>query len=183
MMSALGHERMLSRSAARPHFRCKQTSPTARLQASPLNTKYCSRSALLQERASKLVAGGGELTIRVDPAIIRCEACYIVRIAAARQHPSKPQNDTQMIWGGYVFMIGRFLHEFPHSLAVRDVRPFIGRSSLLAYSGKLQICVRCHHKDNDSKIGFQFAWWPAHIPVLSVVRCRETSRVQARGKF
>ena len=38
------------------------------------NTKYRSRSALLQERASKLAPGGGELTTRVEPAIIGCEA-------------------------------------------------------------------------------------------------------------
>ena len=38
------------------------------------NTKYRSRSALLQERASKLVSGGGELTTRVEPAMIGCEA-------------------------------------------------------------------------------------------------------------
>jgi hypothetical protein len=38
------------------------------------NTKYRSRSALLQERASKLVSGGGELTTRVEPAVIGCEA-------------------------------------------------------------------------------------------------------------
>jgi hypothetical protein len=38
------------------------------------NTKYRSRSALLQERASKLVSGSGELTTRVEPAVIGCEA-------------------------------------------------------------------------------------------------------------
>jgi hypothetical protein len=38
------------------------------------STKYRSRSALLQERASKLVSGGGELTTRVEPAMIGCEA-------------------------------------------------------------------------------------------------------------
>ena len=38
------------------------------------NTKYRSCSALLQERASKLVSGGGELTTRVEPATIGCEA-------------------------------------------------------------------------------------------------------------
>jgi hypothetical protein len=38
------------------------------------NTKYRSRSALLQERASKLVSGSGELTTRVEPAMIGCEA-------------------------------------------------------------------------------------------------------------
>jgi serine/threonine protein kinase len=37
------------------------------------NTKYRSRSALLQERASKLVSGSGELTTRVEPAMIGCE--------------------------------------------------------------------------------------------------------------
>jgi len=37
------------------------------------NTKYRSRSALLQERASKLFSGGGELTTRVEPAMIGCE--------------------------------------------------------------------------------------------------------------
>jgi hypothetical protein len=42
-------------------------------QDSP-NTKYRSRSALLQERASKLVSGSGELTTRVEPAMIGCEA-------------------------------------------------------------------------------------------------------------
>jgi hypothetical protein len=91
-----------------------------------LNAKYCSRSALFQERACKLVSGGCELTTGVDPAVIRCEAGDIVRIAAARQHPSKPQNDTQMISGGYVLIIGRLLHEFPHSLAVRNVRRYMG---------------------------------------------------------
>jgi hypothetical protein len=38
------------------------------------NAKYRSRSALLQERASKLVSGSGELTTRVEPAMIGCEA-------------------------------------------------------------------------------------------------------------
>jgi hypothetical protein len=38
------------------------------------NTKYRSRSALLQERASKLVSGSGEPTTRVEPAMIGCEA-------------------------------------------------------------------------------------------------------------
>ena len=38
------------------------------------NTKYRSRPALLPERASKLVSGGGELTTRVEPAMIGCEA-------------------------------------------------------------------------------------------------------------
>jgi hypothetical protein len=38
------------------------------------NTKYRSRSALLQERMSKLVSSGGELTARVEPAMIGCEA-------------------------------------------------------------------------------------------------------------
>jgi hypothetical protein len=38
------------------------------------NTKYRSRSALLQERASKLVSGSGELTTRVEPAMNGCEA-------------------------------------------------------------------------------------------------------------
>jgi len=38
------------------------------------NTKYRSRSALLQERASKLISGAGELTTRVEPAMIGCEA-------------------------------------------------------------------------------------------------------------
>jgi hypothetical protein len=37
------------------------------------NTKYRSRSALLQERASKLVSGNGELTTRVEPAVIGYE--------------------------------------------------------------------------------------------------------------
>jgi hypothetical protein len=37
-------------------------------------TKYRSRSALLQERASKLVSGSGELTTRIEPAMIGCEA-------------------------------------------------------------------------------------------------------------
>jgi hypothetical protein len=55
-----------------------------------------------------------------------------------------------MIWGGYVLMIGRFLHEFPHPLAVRDVRRLMGRSSLLACTGKLQICVHRFRQDNDS---------------------------------
>jgi hypothetical protein len=38
------------------------------------NTKYRSRSGLLQERASKLVSGSGELTTRIEPAMIGCEA-------------------------------------------------------------------------------------------------------------
>jgi hypothetical protein len=38
------------------------------------NTKYRSRSALLQERVSKPVAGSGELATRVEPATIGCEA-------------------------------------------------------------------------------------------------------------
>jgi hypothetical protein len=38
------------------------------------NTKYRSRSALLQERARKLVSDSGELTTRVEPAMIGCEA-------------------------------------------------------------------------------------------------------------
>jgi len=38
------------------------------------NTKYRSRSALLQERASKLVCGAGELITCVEPAMIGCEA-------------------------------------------------------------------------------------------------------------
>jgi hypothetical protein len=38
------------------------------------NTKYRSRSALLQERASKLLSGSGEMTTRVEPAMIGCEA-------------------------------------------------------------------------------------------------------------
>jgi hypothetical protein len=37
------------------------------------NTKYRSLSALLQERASKLVSGSGEMTTRVEPAMIGCE--------------------------------------------------------------------------------------------------------------
>ncbi len=102
-----------------------------------LNTKYCSRSALLQERASKLVSGGCKLTTCVEPIMIGCEACHIVRVATASQHSSKPQNDTQMIWGGFILMIGRLLHKFPHPLAVRDVRRFMGRSSLIACNGKL----------------------------------------------
>jgi hypothetical protein len=36
------------------------------------NTKYRSRSALLPERASKLVSGSGETT-RIEPAMIGCE--------------------------------------------------------------------------------------------------------------
>ena len=35
---------------------------------------YRSRSVLLQERTSKLVSGGGELTICIEPAMIGCEA-------------------------------------------------------------------------------------------------------------
>jgi hypothetical protein len=54
------------------------------------NTKYRSRSALLQERASKLVSGGGELTTRVEPAMIGCEARHLILVAAARQHLRKP---------------------------------------------------------------------------------------------
>lgn len=50
--------------------------------------------------------------------MVSCEACYFVRIAAARQHPGEPQNDTQMIRGDYVLMIGGLLHDFLiHSLA------------------------------------------------------------------
>src|ERR1700756_2938436 len=45
------------------------------------NTKYRSRSALLQERASKLVSGGGESAAGVEPAMIRCEARRLVRVA------------------------------------------------------------------------------------------------------
>jgi hypothetical protein len=41
-------------------------SPTA-------NAKYRSRSALLHERASKLVSGSGELTTGVEPTMIGCE--------------------------------------------------------------------------------------------------------------
>jgi hypothetical protein len=37
------------------------------------NAKYRSCSALLQERASKLVSGSGELTTRVEPTMIDCE--------------------------------------------------------------------------------------------------------------
>jgi hypothetical protein len=74
------------------------------------NTKYRSRSALLQERASKLVSGGGELTTRVEPAMIGCKARRLIRIAAAGQHLRKPQDDTQMIRGGFILMIGRLLH-------------------------------------------------------------------------
>src|SRR5258708_21621032 len=54
------------------------------------NTKYRSRSALLQERASKLVSGGGDLTTRVEPAMIGCEARHLILVAAARQHLRKP---------------------------------------------------------------------------------------------
>jgi hypothetical protein len=54
------------------------------------NTKYRSRSALLQERASKLVSGGGDLTTRVEPATIGCEARHVILVAAARQHLRKP---------------------------------------------------------------------------------------------
>ena len=54
------------------------------------NTKYRSRSALLEERASKLVSGGGELTTRVEPTMIGCEARYLTLVAAARQHLRKP---------------------------------------------------------------------------------------------
>ena len=74
------------------------------------NTKYRSRSALLQERASKLASSGGELTTRVEPATIGCEAWSVIRIATAREHLRKPHNDTQMIWGGFILMIGRLLH-------------------------------------------------------------------------
>jgi hypothetical protein len=50
------------------------------------NAKYRSRSALLQERASKLITGGGELTPRIEPAMIGCEARYLILVAFARQH-------------------------------------------------------------------------------------------------
>jgi hypothetical protein len=53
------------------------------------NTKYRSRSALLQERASKLVSGGGELTTHVEPVMIDCEARHIILVAAVRQHLRK----------------------------------------------------------------------------------------------
>ena len=89
------------------------------------DTKYRSRSALLQERASKLVSGGGEQTTRVEPAMIGCEARHLILVAAARQHLRKPQNDTQIIRGGHILMIGRLLHEFPRPLAVRDIHRFI----------------------------------------------------------
>jgi hypothetical protein len=89
------------------------------------NTKYRSRSALLQERASKLVSGDGELTTRVEPAMIGCEARHLILVAAARQHLRKPQNDTQIIRGGYILVIGGLLHEFPRPLAVRDIHLFM----------------------------------------------------------
>jgi hypothetical protein len=90
------------------------------------NTKYRTRSALLQERASKLVSGGGKLTTGVEPATIGCEAWHL--IAAVRQHLRKPQNDTQIIWGRYILMIGRLLHENSSSTRlVRDIRRFITR--------------------------------------------------------
>jgi hypothetical protein len=38
------------------------------------DTKYRSRSVLLQQRAGKLVSGGGELATRIEPAMIGCEA-------------------------------------------------------------------------------------------------------------
>jgi hypothetical protein len=44
---------------------------------------------LLQESASKLVSGGGELTARVEPAMIGCEARHLI-LVAARQHLRKP---------------------------------------------------------------------------------------------
>jgi hypothetical protein len=92
------------------------------------NKKYRSRSALLQERASKLVSGSGELTTRVDPAMIGCEARHLIHVAAIRQHLRKPQNDTQIIWGGYILMIGRLLHEISSSTRpVRDIRRFMTR--------------------------------------------------------
>jgi hypothetical protein len=89
------------------------------------NTKYRSRSALLQERVGKLVSGGGELTTRVEPAMIDCEARHLILVAAARQHLRKPQNDTQIIWGAYILMIGRLLREFPRPLAVRNIHRFM----------------------------------------------------------
>jgi hypothetical protein len=33
-----------------------------------------------------------------------------------------------MIWGGFVLLIRRLLHEFPHPFAVRDVRRLMGVS-------------------------------------------------------
>jgi hypothetical protein len=89
------------------------------------NTKYRSRSALLQERAGKLVSGGGELTTRVEPAVIGCEARHLILVGTAGQHLRKPQNDTQIIWRGYMLMIGRLFHEFPRPLAVRDIHRFM----------------------------------------------------------
>jgi hypothetical protein len=88
------------------------------------NTKYRSRSALLVERASKLVSGSRELTTGVEPATISCEARHLIHVAAVGQHLRKPQNDTQVIWSGYILMIERLLHEFPHPPAIRDVRRF-----------------------------------------------------------
>jgi hypothetical protein len=88
------------------------------------NTKYRSRSALLQERASKLISGGGEPTTRVEPAMVGCEARHLILVAAARQHLRKPHNDTQIIRGGYILMIGRLSHEFPSPPAVRDIHRF-----------------------------------------------------------
>jgi hypothetical protein len=92
------------------------------------NTKYRSRSALLQERASKVVSGSGQLTTRVEPTMIGCEARHRIHVAAVRQHLRKPQNDTQIIWGGYFVMIGRLLHEISSSTRpVRHIRRFMTR--------------------------------------------------------
>jgi hypothetical protein len=54
-----------------------------------LNTKYRSRSALLQERVGKLFSGAGELTVRVEPAMIGRKARHFVGAASAREHSRK----------------------------------------------------------------------------------------------
>ena len=65
---------------------------------------------LLQERTSKLVSGGGELTTCIEPAMIGCEAWRLIHVVTASQHPHKLQNDTQVIWDGFILMIWRRLH-------------------------------------------------------------------------
>jgi hypothetical protein len=89
------------------------------------NAKYRSRSALLHERSSKLVSRSGKLTTRVEPAMIGCEARHLIHVAAARQHLRKPQNNTQIIWDGYILVVCGFSHEFPHSSAARDICRFM----------------------------------------------------------
>jgi hypothetical protein len=91
--------------------------------ASP-NPKYRSRSTLLQQRASKLISGGGQPATCVEPATIGCQARHLTHIAIARQHLRKSQDDTQIIRGGYILVINLLLHDIPHQTAVRDVGCF-----------------------------------------------------------